>query len=442
MNPALIRQHGVLGSGRVFVRASGTRVWDDEGRAYLDFAAGNGAAVLGHNHPRLAERVTALLAEQPVNLITVGPGILAADLAEELVERAGRPFEIALFSSTGGEAIEAALKVARAATGRFRIVSCEEGFHGLSLGGLSLSGEERLRKPFEPLLDGCERVRYGDLLGLEKKLKRKDVAAFIVEPIAKEFGVLPAPGGYLQGAQQLCRETGTLFVVDESQIGLGRTGTLFAFQAEDDVVPDVLVLADSLGGALVPVAATLVSADTHQKAYGSSRSFDLHDSTYAGSALGSAVALATLSALDEGRLVRKARERGDQLLDGLKTRLKGHPLVKDIRGRGLLVGIELGPTESGLINWLIPGVVGGLSELVFGQWAALKLLERGILCQPAARGANVLKLTPPLTVKALEIKKVVDAVAGVLSDYRDIASLIKDVTLRISGQLLSGQGFR
>jgi len=432
VNPAFVRLLGMFGYGRVFVRASGVRLWDDEGREYLDLLAGFGAVNVGHNHPRIVRALQDSLAGEPLNLVHVGPSVPAAELGEALAALA-RPLEVALFSNSGAEAVEAGLKLARAATGRAGFVSCSDGFHGTSLGALSVMEDPRLRAPFEPLLPGCQRVPFGDLAALEKALAPRQAAAFLLEPLQAEGGVRLPPPGYLPAALGLCRRAGTLLILDEVQTGFGRTGSMFAFQAED-VVPDVLVLGKSLGGSLVPMSATLTTSALHGKAYGAMGRFDLHGSTFGGNSLGCAAALETLRVVADENLVANAAARGKQLLEGLRRRLGGHPLVRDVRGRGLLVGVELGPTDSGWTNRFARPFVEKISRSVFGQWASLRLLERGILCQPAALHWNVLRLEPPLSIREADVDRAVNAVAEVLDGYRGVAPLLKDVAARLGRQ--------
>lgn len=439
VNPAFVKLLGVLGYGRVFTRAQDVWLWDDQDRRYLDCLAGFGAVNIGHNHPRLLARLKAFLDEQALNLNHLGPAAPAAELAEKLAALLPEPLEIALFSSSGAEGVEAAMKLAQAATGRRGFVSCRGGFHGTNLGALSVMGEPRLRRPFEPLLPDCEAVAFGDLAALERALARKP-AAFVVEPIQAEAGVLLPPEGYLRRAQALCRERGALLILDEVQTGLGRTGRMFAFESED-FVPDVLVLAKSLGGSIAPIAATVVSRELHEKAYGSMDRFDLHSSTFAGNAFAATAALETLNILGDDGLAARAETRGAELLEALKQGLAGHPLVRSVRGRGLLVGIELGPTENGLINNAAPGLVEAVSEKVFGQWAALKLLEKGIVCQPASHHWNVLRLEPPLTIDAAETARAARLVVETLNEYQGLPALLTDVSLRLGRQCLNGGAF-
>ena len=433
VNPSFIQLLGVLGYGRVMTRASDVWVWDSEGRRYLDCLAAFGAVNLGHNHPKLVARLRELLDEQVMHFCLTGPAAGAAALAEALASRLAAPLQISLFASSGAEAVEAGLKLARAATGRADFVYCDGGFHGTTFGTLSVMGAARLREPFEPLLAGCHRVPFGDLEALERTLKAHKCAAFLVEPLQAEGGVVLPPPGYLRAAQALCTARGTLMILDEIQTGLGRTGTLFAHQAED-VVPDVLCLAKALSGGIAAVSVAVTSRAWFDKAYGKSDRFDLHGSTYQGNAFSCAAALKTLELIDEENLVARSRERGAQLLDGLKQRLHGHPLVKDVRGRGLLVGIEFGPTGSSWLDKLAPSLVDKISEAMFGQWVAVKMLEAGILCQPSSSRWNVLRLEPPLTIGAEEIEMVIETVGTILDEYRGIAPIVADVMRRAGSQ--------
>jgi putrescine aminotransferase len=429
VDPAFTKLLGVLGYGRVFNRAEDVYVWDEQGRKYLDLLAGFGSVNIGHNHPRLIARMSEFLASHPLNLSHTGPSPYTAAAAEALADAAGVPLEVSLFSTSGAEAVEAAMKLARAATSRRRILACDGGYHGLSLGTLSVSGSSRMRGPFEPLLDGCTVVPFGDADAVSRGLADGDVAAFIVEPVQIEGGVRFPPVGYLEAVRGLCTRHKTLLVFDEVQTGFGRLGTLFAFQGEA-VVPDVLVLWKSAGGSLAAMGITMTTAAIQRKAYGSMRRFDLHGSTFAGNAFACAATSETLRILDEERLSANSRERGDELLSGLRQRLSAHPLVRDIRGRGLLVAIEL---QAG---------VEKLAEVLVGQWLSVVLLERGVIVQPASQAWNVLRIEPPLTMTRAHVAEALDAVAGVFDDHRSIVPLLARATWRIGAQIMSGGAFR
>lgn len=448
VNPALVRLLGTFGYGRVFTRALGVELWDSEGRRYVDLLAGFGSASLGHNPPRLVARLREALGEELCHLVHVGPQALAAELGEALAHRLPA-LPIALLSLSGGEAVEAAIKLARAATGRTTILSCEGGFHGSGLGNLSVMGFRRWRAPFEPLLPECRRIPFGDASALEAALRRHRVAAFLVEPIQAEAGVVLPPAGYLRDAQALCRRHGALLVLDEVQTGLGRTGRWFGFETVSAVAataseldPDIVVLGKTLGAGLVPIAATMTRRELQDRAYGGPKTFDLHGSTYAGYALGCAAALTVLRTLDEDRLIEAARQRGRRLRDGLARRIGSHPLVRDVRGEGQLTAVELGLTGTGWLGRLAASALEPVSREVLGQWLALRLLEAGYVCQPASQAWNVLKLTPPLTIDDATLDAFVETVGGILDEYRDLGRLVADVTRRVASQYKTGWEFR
>jgi putrescine aminotransferase len=387
------------------------------------------------------EKARSFLADDTLNIVHVGPQVHAGDLAADLAALCGEHLEVALLSCTGGEAIEAAIKLARAASRRSRVLYTKGGFHGTGLGPLSVMGHGRWRDPFEPLVPECAEIPFGDLPALEAALKEKKVACYVVEPIQAEAGIILPPDGYFKEAQALCRKHGALLVLDEVQTGLGRCGATFAYE-EMGFVPDVLVLGKALGGGLVPISATLASSEVHERAYGSMDKFDLHGTTYSGNAFACRVAREVLRTVQEDDLPNRAERAGQRLMRGLRERTEKHPLVKDLRGMGLLVGLELGPTQTGgILSRLVPGLVELVSKKVFGQWLALRLLERGVLAQPASQQWNVLKLEPPLTVDDDEIDRVVRDIGAILDEYSDLLPLLRDVSERVIKQGRGGWTF-
>lgn len=444
VNPTFTKLLGLLGYGRVWTKGEGTRVFDDAGKAYVDFLAGFGATNLGHNHPGLVRALTDALAAMPVHVCHTGPTPHEAAVGERLARSAGAPFEIGMMSSSGAEAVEAAIKLARAATRRPGVLACKGGFHGLSLGTLSIMGAPRLRAPFEPLMPQFGAIPFGSVDALRAALSTKRFASFVVEPIQAEAGVIVPPAGYLAAARELCTRYGTLLVLDEVQTGVGRTGTTYAFQAEG-VVPDLLVLAKGLGGGIVPVGATLCARELHQRAYGGLDRFDAHGSTFAGNALACAAAIATLDLVEREQLAERAARLGARLIDALHARLDGHPLVRAIRGRGLLIGIELGtPATTTLrsvttrLSELSPRI-GRLSPPPFlGQWISVRLLEAGYLCQPTAHEWDVLKVEPPLTIAERELDGFVAALGDILDEYQSAAVVLRDVGVRMAKRGVKG----
>jgi putrescine aminotransferase len=441
INPAFIRLLGTFGYGRVFERTRGTELWDDRGRRYLDFLAGFGATSIGHNHPRLVARLAQALSADLPHVMHVGPQALAAELGAALA-RVTPGLPMCLLSLSGGEAVEAAMKLARAATGRPGILHCEGGFHGTGFGSLSIMGHHRFQKPFGPLLPDCAPVAFGDLEALDRALGKRSVAAFVVEPIQGEAGVRIAEDEYLVEAQRLCRRAGALFILDEVQTGFGRTGRMCAYHRVAGLDPDAVILGKALGGSMIPVSATMTRRHLHQRAFGSAKTFDLHGSTYAGNALSCAAALETLQIIEDDKLAERAQTEGDYLCSSLAYRLSGHPLVREVRGRGLLIGLELGPTGQGVLQRLAPSLVKTVSREVLGQWLSLRLLERGILCQPASQAWDVLKITPPLNVTRADIDTFIACLVRVLDDYRDLRALVVDVSLRMGAQYKTQWAFR
>jgi len=421
VDPALVKLLGVLGYGRTFTRASGSWIEDERGRRYLDLLAGFGSVNIGHNHPRLIAHLRAFFDAEPLNLNHIGVSEQPALLAEQLA-RTAPPLDAALFSNSGAEAVETAMKLARAATKRTRIVYCEGAYHGLTFGALSVSATQRMRAPFEPLLPDCTAIPFDDLDALDRALDR-NTAAFLVEPVQIEGGVRFPGDGYLRAARELCAKRGALFILDEVQTGLGRTGAMYAFQHEG-ATPDVLILAKSAGGSIAPIGVTLTTRRLQRKAFGSMRTFDLHGSTFAGNAFACAAASETLRILDDEDLIARSRNHGTEWLAALRARLDRHPLVADVRGRGLLVAIEL----------RAPGVAG--------QWLALALLERGLIMQPASQAWNVLRLEPPLTIAREELIHATEIIGEVFDANRSVAPMLARTGIRAAAQFLNRGRFR
>ena len=330
----------ILGFDKEYVSARGSYLYDAAGRAYLDFHTGEGFASLGHNHPDVRDVLQATLAADLVDGVQIHYSPLAGMLAEALSERLPQGLDAVFFASTGAEAVDSAMKFARAATRRPRLISCDSSFHGVTLGPLSLVGDEFFKEGFGPLLPGCERVPFGDLARLEAELRAKDVAAFIVEPIQGRMVTLP-PEGYLQAAQELCRRYGTMFVVDEIQTGLGRTGKWFALE-HWALEPDFVLVGKALSGGYMPVAAMVTSREIYQKAVGTLERSYVHQSTFGRNRLSMAAGLATLRIIERDRLVEHAARMGTVLRDGLAELQQRYEMIKEIRASGLMIGIELG----------------------------------------------------------------------------------------------------
>ena len=339
------------------------------------------------------------------------------------------------FCNSGAEAVEGALKMARIATGRQRIVYCEGAFHGKTMGALSVTGRSKYQQPFAPLIPGCKAIPYGDAVALENELARGDVAAFIVEPIQGEGGVMVPPEGYLAKAREICSRYGTLLVVDEIQTGFGRTGKLFACEHEN-VTPDILCLAKSLGGGVMPIGATVTTPEVWDKAYGSMEKALLHTSTFGGNTRAVAAGIAALNAIVEQDLPRQAEEKGRYFIERLKELQEKHNLITDVRGRGLLIGLEFAKPK-GLVDRLTRGAVSKFSEEYLGAMVAGELLNRyHIITAYTLNNPNVIRLEPPLIVTREQIDQVLEALDRIFTRNRSHIQMALASTKTVVSSLL------
>jgi acetylornithine/succinyldiaminopimelate/putrescine aminotransferase len=428
LDTSLVDVLRILGFDKQYRSAQGSYLYDADGRGHLDFHTGEGFASLGHNHPDVREVLEATLRADLVDGVQLHYSPLAGMLAEALAQRLPKGLDAMFFASTGAEAVDAAMKFARAATRRPRFISCDSSFHGVTLGPLSLVGDEFFKEGFGPLLPGCERVPFGDLERLEAQLRYKDVAAFIVEPIQGRMVTLP-PAGYLQGAQELCRRHGTLFVVDEIQTGLGRTGAWFALE-HSELEPDFVLVGKALSGGQVPVAAMVTRRALYQKAVGTLERSYVHQSTFGRNRLAMAAGLATLRIIERDGLVEQAARMGALLRDGLAGLQQRHDMIKDVRGSGLMIGIELQPPSSRAAR-MTCRLIRMASEGLFPQLVVIPLhRDHGIITMAAGKN-DVIKLLPPLTLSEPEAQSFLDALDHVLADCRGAAgknwAVVRDI---------------
>src|SRR5438477_3640336 len=279
INPQFVRVLRTIGFDRTWARADGAYLYDTDGTRYLDLLGGFGMYGVGRNNPRVRAALAEALELETPGMLAMGTTLLPGLLAEALIGLAGGRIERCLFTSSGSEAVESAIKVGRTATGRTRVLSADHAFHGLTLGALSANGGREFTDRFRPLLPAFEQAPFGDLEALEEQLRREDVALFLIEPVQGK-GINIPPAGYLEGAQALCRKYGTLFCVDEIQTGFGRTGTMFAFE-HWGLEPDLVPVAKSLSGGYVPVGALLMSRAVHEAVYDSMEHAVSHGSTFA-----------------------------------------------------------------------------------------------------------------------------------------------------------------
>jgi len=430
LDPSLVDVLRILGFDKEFASAKGSYLYDTAGRAYLDFHTGEGFASLGHNHPGVREVLQATLAADLADGVQIHYSPLAGMLAEALTQRLPDKLEAVFFASTGAEAVDSAMKFARAATGRPRLISCDSSFHGVTLGPLSMVGDDFFKEGFGPLLPGCARVPFGDLGRLEAELHSKDVAAFFVEPIQGREVTLP-PEGYLKAAQELCRRYGTLFVADEIQTGLGRTGKWFALD-HSGLEPDFVLVGKALSGGYMPVAAMVTTRDIYQRAVGALERSYVHQSTYGRNRLSMAAGLATMRIIERDGLVEHSARIGALLRDGLLELQERHEMIEHVRASGLMIGIELGPpsTRAARVNWRL---IHMASEGLFPQLIVIPLhRDHGVITMAAGKN-DVIKLLPPLTLSEEEAGSFLQALDIVLGDVEGSGSknwgVVRDIAV-------------
>lgn len=391
LNEQMVRVLRTIGYDVGFRRGVGQYLYDRTGARYLDLLSGFGVFAIGRNHPALRTALESVLDAELPNLVQMDVPALAGVLAERLLEKAPY-FDKVFFANSGAETVEAAIKFARAATRRSRILSCEHAFHGLTFGALSLNGDRIFKDGFEPLLGDCAAVPFNDLTALEDALRRRDVAAFIVEPIQGKGVNLPAPD-YLRSAADLCRRYGTLFVADEIQCGLGRTGKFFAVE-HWGVQPDMILLAKALSGGHVPIGALLTRKDIFDKLFNRMDRAVVHGSTFAKNDLAMAAGIATLSVLDSENLIENAARTGDRLLAAFQGMVGRHEMLREVRGLGLMMGIEFGAPSSLKLraSW---SMIEAANKGLFCQLITIPLFkDHKILTQVSGHGSHTIKLLP------------------------------------------------
>ena len=380
----------------IYDKADGTTVYAD-GQSYLDFLGGHGAVGISHNHPEILASIQKVMGRPNILQAALSP--LTAALAKNLALITPGDLEKSFFCNSGAEAVEGALKIARAATGRKKIIYTENSFHGKTFGALSATGKEKYRAPFTPLIPGFEAVPFGDSQALEQKLSQSEAAAFIVEPIQGEGGIILPPQGYLKEVERICRKYRTLLIMDEIQTGLGRTGKMFACEYED-VEPDVICLAKALGGAAVPMGAYVVTDKVWQRAYGGIDRCLIHTTTtFGGTAWGCAAALATINVLcrDSSRLIHEAKDKGEYFLTELK-KVDKFDVIKETRGKGLMIGVEFNQPR------IAKGKINQLFKEYFAQLVVSQLRNNyNVLSVYTLNNPNVIRFMPPLTVNKEDI---------------------------------------
>jgi len=413
VNSHWVRLLTLLGMNVSYERCLGAELFLSDGRRILDFLSGYCVHNVGHNHPDVVAAVRDELDKcGPVMLQSHVPE-LAGKLAARLCERAGGRLARVFFANSGSEGIETAIKFARAHTGRSGLLCADHAFHGLTCGSLSLMSDAYWRDGFGPLLPDTAVVPFADSQSLEAKLATRNYAAFFVEPIQSEAGIRVPDAEYLRFAQALCRRYGTLFVLDEVQTGMYRTGPFLAahhFRLD----PDIVVLAKALSGGLIPVSAVLMSEAVHHSVFSSFKRSIVHATTFGENSLAMRAGLATLEVLECERLGERAERLGAELKRRLTDGLSTYEMVGSVRGEGLLLGIEFRSPRK-LALRLPFEAFGKIHPAMFGQILVMRLFrDHGILTQICGNDFMVLKVAPPLVVTEPEVDQFVAAIRGVV----------------------------
>jgi ornithine--oxo-acid transaminase len=426
INPQFVRVLRTIGFDRHWARTSGNYLYDSGGTRYLDMLGGYGMFNIGRNNPTVRKALADALALETPNSVQLGVGTLPAVLAQELLALAPASLHRVLFTNSGTEAVEAALKLGRAASRRGRVVFADHGFHGLTLGALSANGNAEFTDRCGPLLPGFTRVPFNDLGALEAELRREDVALVILEPLQGKGIVLPAPG-YLEGVQSLCRRYGTLFCLDEVLTGFGRTGRMFAGE-HAGVEPDLMTVAKSLSGGYVPVGACLLSESVFDRVFDSMEHAVVHGSTFAPNDLAMVAGLATLHELRAEDLVARAARIGGLLLERTQPLVERYGVVSEVRGLGLAWAIEFQEPEGSRLSWRI---LERLQAGIFSQLVAVPLFtDHHVLIQVSGHRQNVLRALPPLTLSENDV----DEFASALERTVAAASKLPTAMLRFASR--------
>ncbi len=434
LNSQMVKVLKTIGYDRVYTKARGQYLYDREGNEYLDLLSGFGVFAIGRNHPSVVKALQDVLSAELPDMVQMDVSLLSGLLAEKILQRCPSGMSRMFFCNSGAEAVEAAIKFARYTTGRPNILHCEHSFHGLTLGALSLMGEEIFREGFGPLLPGCNAVPFNNLEALDKALARKDVAAFFVEPIQGKGVNLPSDD-YLREAQRLCAKYGTLFVADEIQTGIGRTGKFWAIE-HWGVEPDMILMAKALSGGFIPVGAVAMKQFIMDKVFNRMDRAVVHGSTFSKNNMAMAAGLATLRVIEESDLLNNAARLGDSIIAQLNKMAGRYEFLKEVRGKGLMIAIEFGPPKSFSLKtaW---SLLETANKGLFCQMITIPLFSRHrILTQVAGHGMNVVKLLAPLVITEKDRDLIVDSFDSVIADCHKVPGSIWDLGKTLAGHAI------
>lgn len=437
LNNQMVRVLKTIGYDRHYKKAVGQYLYDQAGTEYLDLLSGFGVFAIGRNHPTVIEALKETLTLELPNLVQLDVSILSGLLAKELLKTTPDNLTKMFFCNSGTEAVEAAIKFARFTTKRDKIVFCDHGYHGLTMGSLSLNGEKIFKEGFGSLLPNCEAVPFNDLAALEQALSGKDVAAFIVEPIQGKGVNLPDEN-YLPDVERLCKKYGTLFVADEVQTGLGRTGKFWAIE-HWNVKPDMICMAKALSGGFAPVGGVAITDKIMDTVYNRMDRAVVHGSTFAKNNMAMAAGLATLHVIENEKLVENSFTRGNALIDDLNAMSENYEFLKEARGKGMMIAIEFEQPKSLTLKaaW---AMLEAANKGLFCQMITIPLFkEHHILTQVAGHGMNVVKLLPPLNLTQKDCDTIVSAFDKTIADTHKIGGSIWDLGKNLASHALKNK---
>ena len=437
LNTQMVRVLKAIGYDRVYTRAQGPYLYDKDGTEYLDLLSGFGVYALGRNHPTVVETLKDVLTGELPDMVQMDVSLLSGLLAEAILKRCPDKLEKMFFCNSGTEAVEAAIKFARYTTKRDKIVYCEHGYHGLTLGSLSLNGEHVFREGFGPLLPGCAAVPFNDLAALEQALRNKDVAAFIVEPIQGKGVNLPSDD-YLPEAARLCHKYGALFVADEIQTGIGRTGKFWAVE-HYGVEPDMICMAKALSGGFIPVGGVAMTTKVMDAVFNRMDRAVVHGSTFSKNNMAMAAGLAALKVIEDEKLIENAARMGDELMTGMQKLVDKYELFQSVRGKGLMIAVEFGSPKSLSLKaaW---GMLETANKGLFSQMITIPLFKNHrILSQVAGHGMNVVKFLPPLVIGEKDRDWILSAMDDVVADCHKVPGAIWDLGKTLAGHAMKSK---
>ena len=433
LNEQMVRVLRTIGYNVGFRSGSGQYLYDRAGTKYLDLLSGFGVFAMGRNHPAIRDALKNVLDADLPNLVQMDVSVLAGVLAERLL-RLVPQLDKVVFTNSGAESVEAAIKFARAATRRPGIVYCEHAFHGLSYGALSIMGDKIFRTGFEPMLPECVEVPFNDLAALERALAPRNAAAFVVEPIQGKGVNLPDPG-YLRGAAEICRRYGTLFVADEIQTGLGRTGRFLAIE-HYNVEPDIVLIAKALSGGHVPVGALLTRKRIFESVFDRMDRAVVHGSTFGKNDLAMAAGIVTLDLLTAGGMIANADRASARLMASLSAMVKRFEFLQEVRGKGLMIGLQFGPPKSLKLK-LSWNMIEAANRGLFCQLITIPLFrDHKILAQVSGHGSHTIKLLPPLIISDEDCAWIERAFEDVLAGSQEVPGAAWSLMKTLAGHAM------